>query len=310
MSFLFVQSFLYVWKYKLLICQELQDFEPTSIKRRFIPNNPMELASLWATAGIGSAGAAVELTLDPRFKYWVLLPISVVMILIGVLRQDIMMNLNLKVKTGPRNKITEQQYMGKTQALIANGTNLKFESFRDRQEYLSQVLASGKYVAKKAGGDDAETTGNPLTDPNMSDAMMGMAKGNLANYIPQTLIMWWVNHFFAGFVLMKLPFPLTIKFKEMLQSGILTADLDPRWVSAISWYFISVVGLNPVYNLLFGNQDVDAMGMLQQQQQQLESMPGAPAADGVMKNLANDLAIAQHESCFDKIEQRVLKLYA
>lgn len=265
----------------------------------------MHLPSLLSFFELSKENAVAELTLDPKLKYWVLLPISIVMILVGVTRQHIMALIGLKVKSVPRKKITEAQYMGKAQSLLGNGSNLSDESFKTRQEYLAQILAEGKYVAEQNKSDEPV---NPLNDPNASDAMMNMAKGNLANYIPQTLIMWWVNHFFAGFVLMKLPFPLTIRFKEMLQSGVMTADLDVRWVSSISWYFISVLGLNPLYNLILGNNDVDALGMAQQQQQ-LGGMPGGPAPEVMMKNLANDVTIAQHETCFKGIEERVLKLY-
>lgn len=265
--------------------------------------------SVLSAAAVGAAGAVAELTLDPKLKYWVLLPISIVMILVGVVRQYIMVLLGPKVKCVTRNKLTESQYINKAQAILGNGSNLTTESFNLRQEYLAQVLSEGKYLAEVQSSSNEPQ--NPLTDPNMSDTMMSMAKGNLANYVPQTLIMWWVNHFFAGFVLMKLPFPLTIRFKEMLQSGVMTADLDVRWVSSISWYFISILGLNPVYNLLFGNNDIDQLGMAQQeQQQQIGGMPGGPTPEAIMKNLANDLTITQHESCFENIEHRVLKLYS
>lgn len=42
---------------------------------------------------------------------------------------------------------------------------------------------------------------NPMTDPAAMEGMMGMMKGNMAMMIPQTLIMGWINAFFAGFVI-------------------------------------------------------------------------------------------------------------
>ena len=54
---------------------------------------------------------------------------------------------------------------------------------------------------------------------------------------------------------MKLPFPLTIKFKSMLQAGVATKDMDPRWMSSISWYFLCIFGLQPVFNFLLGSDN-------------------------------------------------------
>lgn len=42
---------------------------------------------------------------------------------------------------------------------------------------------------------------NPMTDPAAMEGMMGMMKGNMAMMVPQTLIMTWINAFFAGFVI-------------------------------------------------------------------------------------------------------------
>lgn len=46
-----------------------------------------------------------------------------------------------------------------------------------------------------------------MTDPAAMEGMMGMMKGNMAMMIPQTLIMSWINAFFAGFVISQF-FPL------------------------------------------------------------------------------------------------------
>lgn len=54
----------------------------------------------------------------------------------------------------------------------------------------------------------------------------------------------------------RLPFPLTIRFKEMLQRGLIDVpDLDASWCSSISWFFLCSFGLNPVYRLLLGDEN-------------------------------------------------------
>jgi len=69
------------------------------------------------------------------------------------------------------------------------------------------------------------------------------------------VIMGWINFFFQGFVLIKLPFPLTLGFKSMLQRGIETPDMDVRWVSSLSWYFLNFFGLNGLYRLILGGDN-------------------------------------------------------
>ncbi len=58
-----------------------------------------------------------------------------------------------------------------------------------------------------------------------------------------------------GIPTVKLPFPLTPQFKSMLQSGVGTHDLDARWVSSLSWYFLTFFGLQPVYNFILGSNN-------------------------------------------------------
>jgi hypothetical protein len=57
------------------------------------------------------------------------------------------------------------------------------------------------------------------------------------------------------YVVVKLPFPLTLGFKSMLQRGIETSDMDVRWVSSLSWYFLNFFGLNGLYRLILGGDN-------------------------------------------------------
>lgn len=170
-------------------------------------------------------------------------------------------------------------------------------------------LNSDKYLNEPASSD---TPANPFTDPGTNDALLNMAKGNLMSFVPQTLIMAWVNFFFAEAIVMKLPFPLTNGFKSMLQSGVNTPDLDVRYVSAISWYFVNLFGLRPVYSFIMNdpNKAQELVNNQQQQNQQSPIGPGSQKANKLFAAEAESIQITAHESVFDGIAARVLKKYA
>ena len=61
-----------------------------------------------------------------------------------------------------------------------------------------------------------------MTDPAAMEGMMGMMKGNMAMMIPQTLIMGWINAFFAGFVISTSPHGLQISGRAICNTENLT----------------------------------------------------------------------------------------
>lgn len=85
---------------------------------------------------------------------------------------------------------------------------------------------------------------------NGADVMMDMMKKNLLMILSQTAIMSWIQYFYSGFILTRLPFELTIRFKQIMQRGIECNDMDVKYVSSISLYFLLLFGLHSIFSLL------------------------------------------------------------
>ena len=78
-------------------------------------------------------------------------------------------------------------------------------------------------------------------------------KGNMAAMVQNMVMMQGISHFFRGFVLVKVPFPLTRGFKQMFQRGLFDlTTLDTSYVSSVSWYFLVMFGLRAFFRLAIG----------------------------------------------------------
>lgn len=67
-----------------------------------------------------------------------------------------------------------------------------------------------------------------------------------------------IQHFFSGFILLRVPFPLTLGFRSMFQKGV--ADLphlEPSYVSSVSWYFLVLYGLRSFFSLVAGRPSLE-----------------------------------------------------
>lgn len=142
--------------------------------------------------------AVPDLVLDPQLRIWVLFPIMVVMLLFGFLRHYATVLITSKPKILEIKALREQQWLVYAQNLRVNGVNLSNGSFTHRQNYYSQQLKEGKYLKNPEAAANQPPN---LSDPANMEGMMGMVKQQALNFVPQTLMMSWVNAMFSGFVL-------------------------------------------------------------------------------------------------------------
>ncbi|KAI8067484.1 integral membrane protein DUF106-domain-containing protein [Gongronella butleri] len=261
-----------------------------------------------------------QMYLDPAIRDWVLLPIMLVMVLVGVLRHRITMLLTGAPKKPQLKSIRESKALLRGMRLRTFGNHIPHYAFNTRKEYLSKAYDEGTYLKNPEAKDPASITGapNPMTDPEMMEGMMEGMKKQLVNMVPQMVIMGWINFFFQGFIVIKLPFPLTPRFKAMLQSGIDTRDMDVTWVSSLSWYFLNLFGLGSVFSLILGDNnaagvDMAAMGNMPGMMPGM-GMPGQmPGQQQDFKKLfmaeKENVLITPHIWDLDDIEERLLRKY-
>lgn len=105
----------------------------------------------------------------------------------------------------------------------------------------------------------AALSNNPMSNPEM---MTGMLKNNLFMAVATPLQYGLISHFFSGFLIGKMPFPLTQKFRELLQSGVSVVSLDVQWISSISLYFLTIFGFNSLYKIFLNEEDDQMMSQL------------------------------------------------
>jgi len=244
---------------------------------------------------------AEDLVLDTAIRNWVLVPLSVVMVLIGILRYFVSKLMRSSQLPDPK-IVKEGQLVMRVRNLRAAAALIPGRSFRARRTYYNNEENGLLHVPK---GQAQNMQAQMFTDPNMA---MDMMKKNLSMIIPQTLTFAWVNFFFSGFVAAKIPFPLTQRFRSMLQNGIDLSTVDVSYVSSRSWYFLNLFGLRGLFSLILGEENAtdDTQRMMQ--------MSGFGVDPSKSLGAEKDgLEIIQHEWALPKIEQRaeaVLRKFA
>ncbi|KAF2355930.1 Integral membrane protein EMC3/TMCO1-like [Trinorchestia longiramus] len=241
--------------------------------------------------------AEPELLLDSDIRLWVFLPIVLVTFLVGIVRHYVSVLISSQKKVDVT-QLRDSQALLRSRMLRENGKYLPKQSFHVRRDFFNNEENGYLKTTKRPAAPQA------MTDPTM---MAEMLKGNMTNVLPMIAIGGWINWTFSGFVTTKVPFPLTLRFKPMLQRGIELMTLDASWVSSASWYFLNVFGLRSIYTLVLGENNAADQAKLMEEQMSMgaATMPQDPKA--AFKAEWEALEIAQHHWALQATDADLLR---
>jgi len=184
-------------------------------------------------------------------------------------------------------QVQDSQAMIRARCLRENGKYLPEQSYLMRKSFFNDEDTGYFKTQKRSAAPQ-----NPMSDPNM---MTDMLKGILTNVLPMILIGGWINWTFSGFVTTKVPFPLTLRFKPMLQRGVELLTLDASWVSSASWYFLNVFGLRSIYTLVLGENNAADQSRVMQDQMSGAAMQMPPDPKAAFKAEWEALEVTKHQ---------------
>jgi hypothetical protein len=111
----------------------------------------------------------------------------------------------------------------------------------------------------------------------------------------------------AGFLVVKMPFALTERFKQLTQQGIGVSALDTSYVSSGSWYMICQQGLTRALQLFDTNVVSEAQMMQMQVAGPMGGGGGAPwNAKAVFAGELGALAVVKYQSALVESERELL----
>eukprot|EP01059_Diplonema_ambulator_P011243 TRINITY_DN21208_c0_g1_i1.p1 TRINITY_DN21208_c0_g1~~TRINITY_DN21208_c0_g1_i1.p1 ORF type:complete len:250 (+),score=97.78 TRINITY_DN21208_c0_g1_i1:57-806(+) len=241
--------------------------------------------------------------LDPNISAWALIPIVVVTMSLQLLKHYAALMMKDKTACSPE-FLKETQTIQKGVYTRNNRGWIPKEGFEERRRKINSMLK------EKPESDE----GNPMAAMGDPTAMRGMMGQQFLQMGPHLGMMQFVQYFFPSFVIAKLPFPLTSRFRGMFQRGIEHPTLDVTYVTSFCGYFLMMWGLRGIITLLLGGaSEFDEAEHIKNMTD--GSMGGGPKQVDMPKLYAAELdnwseALTMHDFHLKNSEKRLLKLKA
>ena len=184
----------------------------------------------------------INLVLDPGIRTFILIPIFLVVLLRSLLSYYVARLTRDKAEIKQRDRIQHNNNVTRSKRTRGNSKWIPMQSYLQRRRYLIGTSLAPVSISQTAQNGE----------PNVNDVekMIAMMKGNIASYISNIGFMFWVNLFFSGFLLIRLPFNVTETLRPLVQKDIALESFDCSYVSSLSWYFITYFGLSGLSRIL------------------------------------------------------------
>jgi hypothetical protein len=237
----------------------------------------------------------MEILLDSAIRDWVMIPVVVVMLLVGLLRNSLTRHFNSPTDSKPDD-------------ILATQVLLRTSRLRSHADFLPPRSAGQRvsYFCKSEGALHKSFEVEDMTNMMMNPmAMLGGLKRNMVYSVTMMLMLSWISQYCSGFILARVPFPLTQKFRSMLQRGVDLNALDVTYVSSTSWYFLVLFGLSGIYRLLDEGKREDVNPMTQM----MPMMGAQPGKDWnkVFASERDSLELLKHKFVFESAEAKFLE---
>jgi hypothetical protein len=219
----------------------------------------------------------------------VFLPLTVFIVLMKLMMQYVhQMTSTSSGGTKEMPEIAEQQAVQRSQRVRAAAGWLPESAFRARREFF---VDKDKGLFSQAPKTRAmhETM---ATDPSL---MADMMKKNLTGMVPQVVMGTAVSFFFSGFVMGKIPFGLSPRFRPMLQRGVDLAGLDVSYLTSLSYYFALLFACRGPFSLVFREHTLDETEMMRRQMNPMAAAGAGFDAAGMFKAEAAAYGALEHE---------------
>lgn len=271
-----------------------------------------------SSGAVPSGISEQTLLLDSDIRDWVVLPLLAIMISAGLLRHFV--GLLLKPDPKPLTKIESRAKNDMARAVRLRTGNANFISqdrWESRRRHFSDkesgyLREESEWAANEAEKEKEDGSAPGGIDPMNPMSMMDGMKGNMVFMVQNMVMMQGISHFFQGFILLKVPFPLTRGFKMMFQRGLgeFTSNLDTSYVSSVSWYFLVMFGLRGFFRMVIGNPSQEQI-----ESNQLQSSLGLTQSTGPKQFDAPKALVAEADNLellfrpkseLDDVERRLL----